>query len=84
MKIQWKICTVLVVVQKFKLRIKMHLAWQRCRFLPAGALKKKIAERDQMEAVQAGDEGSEASIKTEDLYCQRCFRLRHYNEIPIS
>ncbi|MDN5981790.1 MAG: ribosome biogenesis GTPase YqeH, partial [Lactococcus lactis] len=50
-------------------------------FLPAGALKKKIAERDQMEAVQAGDEGSEASIKTEDLYCQRCFRLRHYNEI---
>lgn len=54
-------------------------------FLPAGALKKKIAERDQMEAVQAGDEGSEASIKTEDLYCQRCFRLRHYNEIaPTS
>ena len=27
-------------------------------FLPAGALKKKIAERDQMEAVQAGDERS--------------------------
>lgn len=54
-------------------------------FLPAGALKKKIAERDQMEAVQAGDEGSEASIKTEALYCQRCFRLRHYNEIaPTS
>lgn len=54
-------------------------------FLPAGALKKKIAERDQMEAVQAGDEGSKASIKTEDLYCQRCFRLRHYNEIaPTS
>lgn len=54
-------------------------------FLPAGALKKKIAERDQMEAVQAGDEGSEASIKNEDLYCQRCFRLRHYNEIaPTS
>lgn len=54
-------------------------------FLPAGALKKKIAERDQMEAVQAGDEGREASIKTEDLYCQRCFRLRHYNEIaPTS
>lgn len=54
-------------------------------FLPAGALKKKIAERDQMEAVQAGDEGSETSIKTEDLYCQRCFRLRHYNEIaPTS
>lgn len=54
-------------------------------FLPAGALKKKIAERDQMEAFQAGDEGSEASIKTEDLYCQRCFRLRHYNEIaPTS
>ena len=54
-------------------------------FLPAGALKKKIAERDQMEAVQAGDEESEASIKTEDLYCQRCFRLRHYNEIaPTS
>ena len=53
--------------------------------MPAGALKKKIAERNQMEAVQAGDEGSEASIKTEDLYCQRCFRLRHYNEIaPTS
>lgn len=35
-------------------------------FLPAGALKKKI-END------------------EDLYCQRCFRLRHYNEIaPTS
>lgn len=54
-------------------------------FLPAGALKKKIAERDQMEAVQAGDEGSEAFVKNEDLYCQRCFRLRHYNEIaPTS
>jgi ribosome biogenesis GTPase YqeH len=35
-------------------------------FLPAGALKKKL-END------------------EDLYCQRCFRLRHYNEIaPTS
>lgn len=38
-----------------------------------------------MEAVQAGDEGSEAFVKNEDLYCQRCFRLRHYNEIaPTS
>ncbi len=35
-------------------------------FLPAGALKKKIKN-------------------DEDLYCQRCFRLRHYNEIaPTS
>ena len=34
-------------------------------FLPAGALKKKI-END------------------EDLYCQRCFRLRHYNEIATT
>ena len=35
-------------------------------YLPAGALKKKLENED-------------------ELYCQRCFRLRHYNEIaPTS
>ena len=46
-------------------------------YLPAGALKKRL---ENVKAEPLGERGS-----NDEIYCQRCFRLRHYNEIvPTS